>query len=263
MTDDTVRERFAFFDLDHTILPQDTQALFAQYIFTKQPWRLVYLFWYIPSLIPAALKLIDLRTMKRIFSSYLMGMSDVELQEHACQFVREIVPQVAYPEIVSEIHRLKEEGYTMVLNSASPEFYVREIASHFGFDHYIGTNLIVEKKMPFLPKIIGPNNKHGEKITAMCEKGILPETFDAKYDGRIPGSWAFSDSPADLPLLSIAEHGVTIHPGETLSQAADENGWEKRYPKQPYQGKWGGKLATLRLALGLGRKYLVRTEDLN
>ena len=165
--------KYAFFDLDHTILPQDTQALFARFVMTKQPWRRVYLLWYLPCLLPGGLKLFDLRLMKRIFFSYLFGIDKKQLMGYVDEFVVTVVPEVAYPDIVEEIERLKSEGYTMILNSASPEFYVEQIAQHFGFDHYIGTNLILEDKMPWLPQITGPNNKKAEKITAMQELSLI------------------------------------------------------------------------------------------
>jgi len=247
--------RYAFFDLDHTILPYDTQVLLAQYVMTREPWRRVYLLWFIPCLIPAALKIFDFRMMKRIFSSYLFGMPEERLKKYAEDFVNEVVVNVAYPEIVAEIIRLKNEGYTLILNSASPEFYVREIARVWGFHHYIGTNLILADPMPILPKIEGPNNKFAAKITAMKDRRLIPADYEPAA-GPFLGSWAFSDSPADIPLLSIAEHAVTIHPGKALAAKAAEKGWATRLPSRPYRGKWGGKIATLRLALGLGKKYL-------
>ncbi|MDF1756446.1 MAG: HAD-IB family phosphatase [Verrucomicrobiales bacterium] len=247
--------KYAFFDLDHTILPQDTQVLFAQYVMVREPWRRVFLLWFLPCLIPAALKIFDLRMMKRIFSSYLWGMPQEKLLKYASDFVDEVVPKISYPEIVAEVDRLKSEGYCMILNSASPEFYVEKISAHFGFDHFIGTQMVLSDPMPWLPPIVGPNNKRGAKITAMKERGLIPRDYDPA-GGPFPDSWAFSDSSADIPLLSIAEHAVTIHPGSVLAERAAEKGWDTRLPPRPYEGKWGSKIATFRLALGLGRKFL-------
>jgi len=253
---DNSEKKYAFFDLDHTILPQDTQVLLAQYIFTREPWRRLFILWFLPCLIPAALKLFDLRTMKRLYMSYLWKMNGNRLRQYAIRFVEEVVAEVTYPEIVTEVDRLKNEGYTMILNSASPEFYVAEIAEHLGFDHYIGTNLIIEERMPFLPQIVGPNNKYGAKITAMKDRDLIPKEYDPDRDSPFPDSWAFSDSSADIPLLSIAENGVTIHPGTVLAKKAEEKGWDTKLPARPYKGKWGQKVATARLAFGFGKKYL-------
>ena len=136
----------------------------------------------------------------------------------------------------------------LILNSASPEFYLAGISQQLGFDHFIGTDMKVEETMPFLPHIEGPNNKHAEKVDAMRKHGLIPPDLP-----MVGNSWAYSDSSADIPLLSIAEHGVMIHPGERLQSAGLEHGWRTMTPPRPYNGKWGGRRAMLLQALGLYR----------
>ncbi len=249
-------EKLAFFDLDHTVLPQDTQAAFAQYVFEREPWRRIYLLWFTPCLLFAALKIFDLRKMKQIFFSYLAGMPKEKLETYARDFATQTVPAISYPSVVAEIERLRAEGYQLILNSASPEWYVRHIAEHFGFDKYQGTDMQLGARMPWIPKISGPNNKQAAKVRTMKERGWLPENFDPESGETIPDSWAFSDSSADIPMLSIAEHGVVIHPGEKLAATAEKKGWSTILPDRPYEGKSGAKLATIRLALGMGKRFL-------
>ncbi|MEO0415411.1 MAG: HAD-IB family hydrolase [Verrucomicrobiota bacterium] len=244
-----LEKEIAFFDLDHTVLPYDTQALFAHFVMQRYPLRRLYLFIYLPSLLLFAIKLISLKTMKRVFSCYLYRMPAYQLNELAKEFAETIVPLVAYPDVVAEIKRHRKEGRTLILNSASPEFYLQHISAHFGFDHYIGTNMVIEKSMPLIPRLIGPNNKKAEKITAMQKRELLPEEFESP----LAGCWSYSDSSADIPLLSIAEHGVTIHPKKHLLSAAKQHGWAVTHPVQPYSGKWGGRLASLKQALGIGK----------
>lgn len=106
--------------------------------------------------------------------------------------------------------------------------------------------------MPFLPKIDGPNNKHGEKITAMRERELIPDEAD-----MLGNSWAYSDSSADIPLLAIAENGVMIHPGDRLATEGLEKGWRTMTPRRPYKGKWGGRWASALQAFGL---YHLKTD---
>ena len=242
---------YALFDLDHTILPFDTQASFANFVLKREGWRRIYLLWFFAAAPLAVCRILDLRKMKRLFSSYLWGMSEEKLRAHVDDFMETDFPASLYPEVVAEIERHRSEGRVLILNSASPEFYVEKIAAKLGFDHFLGTNLIIENHMPFLPKIVGPNNKHEAKITAMQERGLLPDDFDPARGDKLPNSWAYSDSPADIPLLSIAENCVMIHPGETLSACGKENGWATLLPARPYEGKWGARFATFWQALGI------------
>tara|TARA_R110000850_G_scaffold157962_7_gene282054 strand:- start:1165 stop:1737 length:573 start_codon:yes stop_codon:yes gene_type:complete len=186
--------------------------------------------------------------MKRIFSSYLWGMKRSTLEGHVQDFLESDFDAALYPEVVAEVERNREAGRVLILNSASPEFYLQGIAEKLGFDHSIGTDMEVADRMPFLPRISGPNNKHGAKITAMLERGLIPEGQDMLGD-----TWAYSDSSADIPLLSIAEHAVMIHPGEKLASLGLEKGWRTMTPKRPYGGKWGGRFASLKQAFGLYR----------
>ncbi len=242
---------YALFDLDHTIVPFDTQVFFANYILKQEGWRRIYLLWFALALPLCVLRILDLRKMKRLFFSCLWRMPKDELRGHLENFLDNEYFPALYPEVVAEVNRHRSAGRITILNSASPEFYVEDIAKRLGFDHFIGTNLLVEDPMPFLPAITGPNNKKEAKITAMIERKILPPDFQAKDGEKLPDSWAYSDSPADIPLLSIAENGVMIHPGDTLRQEGESHQWTTLTPDRPYAGKWGAKLTTLKQVLGL------------
>ncbi len=242
-------QRLALFDLDHTLLPQDTQALFARFVFSRHPWRRLHLLLYGLCLFPALLGFLDTRAMKRVFFGILRGMTPDEVRDLAVQFARDLVPRGCYPELLSELERLRSEGFTLVLNSASPEFYVEAIGRELGFDHTVGTPLVLENPIPLIPKIDGPNNKHGQKLTAMMERGII------ERNEVISGCWAFSDSRADLPLLGLAENPVAIHPAGELLRVATSRGWRILTPTRSYHGPVAQWTETLRHTLGLGSPF--------
>lgn len=242
---------FAFFDLDHTLLPYDTQALFCNHVLRREGWRRVYLLWFLPCVPLAALRLVSLRTMKRLFLSYLWGMDRTTLEAHVVSFLESDFTAALYPEVVAEVERHRREGRLLVLNSASPDFYLRGIAERLGFDEVFGTRVVAPARMPFLPSVEGPNNKHGAKIEAMRRAGLIPEEPPVLAD-----AWAYSDSAADLPLLELAEHAVTIHPGKRLAEIGAARSWRTMTPRRPYEGLWGGRFATFLQALGLHRSAL-------
>ena len=237
---------FAFFDLDHTLLPHDTQALFCNFVLRREAWRRIWLLWFLPCVPLAALRLLSLRTMKRLFLGYLVGMPRTRLEAHVRDFLESDFAAALYPEVVAEVERHRAHGRILVLNSASPDFYLHGIAARLGFDHVFGTRLIIPDRMPLLPAIEGPNNKHGEKITAMRRAGLVPSEPPVLAD-----SWSYSDSSADLPLLELAEHAVMIHPGPRLAAVGATHGWQTMTPRRPYAGKWSGRFTMLLQALGL------------
>jgi len=241
---------YAFFDLDHTLLPHDTQALFCNYVLRREGWRRVWLLWFLPCVPLAALRLLSLRTMKRLFLGYLFGMPRARLEAHVAGFLRTDFAAALYPEVVAEVERHRAEGRILVLNSASPDFYLRGIGEKLGFDEVFGTRLALPERVPLIPVIEGPNNKHGAKIAAMRSAGLFPENPEV-----VPDSWSYSDSPADLPLLELADHAVMIHPGARLAEFGKARGWSTMTPRRPYRGRWTGRIATCRQVMGLYRVH--------
>ena len=239
---------YALFDLDHTILPFDTQALFCNYVLQQEGWRRIYLAWFLLSLPLVALKIFNLRMMKRVFASYLFGMKKETLDRYVKEFLESDFDKALYPEVVAEVERHREEGRTLILNSASPDFYLAGISEKLGFDHHIGTEMTGEDTMPMLPKILGPNNKCDAKIVAMRERALI-----SGEAGMLANTWAYSDSLADIPLLSIAENGVMIHPSNRLAKEGLKQGWRTMTPKRPYKGKWGCRWASAIQAMGFYR----------
>lgn len=242
---------YALFDLDHTLLPYDTQALFCNFVIRREPWRAVYLLWFLPCVPLAVLRLVSLRAMKRLFCSYLWSMPKERLARHARDFAESVVPSLLYPEVMVELRRHQAAGRVTILNSASPGIYVAEIARVLGFDHWVATRLVWYERMPFLPQIDGPNNKHAAKVDAM--RHLLPAGFDPCAGGRLPDSWGYSDSSADLPMLSLCEHVLMIHPSKRFAALGASRTWWTLLPPRPYGGPWEGRLQSVRQACGLFR----------
>ncbi len=209
----------AIFDLDQTLLPYDTQVLFCNHVLRKHPLRRAYLLLFAPAVLLRGLRMVSTRTLKRIFLSYLKGLSQPELEKLVSSFVESEVLPALYPEVRAEVERHRTAGRILILNSASPGFYVHAIATRLGFDHAIGTAVRLTDPMPLFPQITGPNNKYEAKLRAM--RHLMP----AQLTLPLPASWAYSDSKADLPLLRFVENPVTVHPDPFLKDVAETEHW--------------------------------------
>lgn len=239
---------FAFFDLDGTLLPHDTQLLFANQVLREDPWRRLLLAPFVAALPAAVPRLLRSREMKRLFLAYACGLTAGQLEAHARRFAETTVPAALFPELVEEIARHRREGRTLVLNTASPDFYARHIARVLGFDHCFATRVVVGARMPLIPEIEGPNNKRDAKIPPMA--AILPPSFNPRSPEPLPDSWAYSDSHVDLPLLACAEHPVAVRPTPRLEAAARDGGWTILRPTRTVGGGLPGRLAPLAQFLG-------------
>jgi HAD superfamily hydrolase (TIGR01490 family) len=235
--------RLALFDLDGTLLAHDTQLLFCNHVLRRRPLRRCILPAAATLAVPSAvLRVLETRELKRLFLSYLWMMPRLELETHAREFAGTVAASLIHPDLAAEIERHRRDRRVLVLNSASPEFYVREIGRQLGFDHAFGTKVLVEDRQPLVPEIDGPNNKLEAKIGRLSDAGLLPCDPD--------DSWAYSDSAADLPMLRLVRHVVCVNPNPRLLAEAESRGWPVRRPARPWSGPAGRSLVVLRQLLG-------------
>jgi HAD superfamily hydrolase (TIGR01490 family) len=239
---------YALFDLDHTLLPHDTQGLFCNFVLKRERWRTVLHLLFLPFAILLALRLISTLAAKRAFMSYLWDMPRTQLDAYAKAFAEQSVIPWAYPEMMEEIERHRAAGRVLVLNTASPDYYARQVAEAFGFDHCIATQTVTDDPVRLQPTIAA-NNKVEEKIPAMLKR--LPDLASLTEEQRNDTCWAYSDSINDLPLLRFGGSGVVIHPSSALTRVALRQEWSFMHPKRPYAGKLGNLVAMARQFLGL------------
>ena len=236
---------FALFDLDQTILPYDTQGLFCNFVLQREKWRRVYLPVFAAALPFRGLRILSTGGLKRAFLSYLWRMPRARLTELADEFAEKVVPPLCYPEILAEIEKHRSAGRTLVLNTASPEFYATAIARVLKFDHCFGTRIVFRRDpAPLIPGMDGKNNKQHEKLVRM--RHLFP---DASFP--LAGTWAYSDSRADLPMLRWVENPVVVNPDPFLAKIAAEEEWTVLNPPRPQKSRGEFGRDCLRQALGV------------
>ncbi len=236
------RPALALFDLDGTLLPHDTQLLFCNWVLRRHALRRFFLP-LVAAFAPAGItRVLEARELKRIFLSYLWLMPEDRVRAYARQFAEWVSARCLYPELEQEIARHRAEGRVLVLNSASPDFYVREIGRVLGFHHAIGTPVLLQPHQPLIADIEGDNNKREAKLPRMEQLGLLPCDTE--------NTWAYSDSSADLPMLGLARHVVTINPGAHLTRVALDSQWSILRPERPWKTNLGQALVVGRQLLG-------------
>lgn len=231
----------ALFDLDGTLIAWDCQLLFRHYVLRKEPWRGVFLPLFL--LLSPFAGLLGTTRMKRVFLSYLWRLSPVKLADYSRDFAQSLIP-ACYPGLLQQLERQRGDGHLLILASASPDFYVREIGRALGFDLALGTPVATGPLFPALE-----NHKGAAKVTRLKE--LLPAAcFEA---GKLRHSHGYSDSRADLPMLALCETVTVVNPPPALAALARESGWEIVRPARPWKSRLGFAVRVLALLTGLGR----------
>lgn len=199
------------FDMDGTLFSGDSQLRFARRILRRYGWRRLYLLLLIPCGILRGLRIINTPLMKRAFLSYAWGMKKETLLQECQAFVEEeLIPDTFAP-VLERLRAHQQAGDTTILCSASPHWWVQFYGKALGFTHTIGTPVALEEKVSLFPSIAAPgNNKGANKLLRLADIGITHADI------------GYTDSRADLPMLSICRKAVLIHPSDALiSQVPD------------------------------------------
>lgn len=198
----------ALFDMDGTLFSGDSQLRFARWILRRHGWRRLYLFLLIPCGILRALRILDTPRMKRAFLSYAWGMNKEDLLAECREFVRQELLPESFAPVLERLKAHQQAGDTTILCSASPHWWVQFYGQALGFTHTIGTPIETSGRVELFPSIPAPgNNKGANKLLRLSQIGITAADI------------GYTDSRADLPMLSICRRAVLIHPSNALVNA--------------------------------------------
>ena len=147
--------KIAFFDLDKTIIKKDSIVPFMFFYFKKNPKSFIYYIRLIPYFILFIFRIIDNSRIKyeiaRIFTNISIEFGDKIGEE----FANTVVPSLYYNDAIKEINKLKEEGYTLIMVTASFEIYAKFIGKNLGFDKVfkkdISQNIVYSDSISDLP----------------------------------------------------------------------------------------------------------------
>ena len=190
---ETVKKQLALFDFDGTITTHDTLLEFIKFSKGKTAFYNGFVR-NAPYLVGMKIKLLRNQQVKeRILAHFFGGMPLDTFQQYCDDFAEKMIPGLLRPGAMEEIARLKKEGATIVIVSASPENWIRKWAEKEGLQ-LIATQL--ETKHNLLTGKITGNNCYGAEKVARIAALFNTQQFDHVL--------AYGDSSGDRPMLALA-----------------------------------------------------------
>lgn len=145
------------------------------------------------------------------------GWDKVEVEQIVEEALEEVVAPLVYAEALFLIDEHVREGRKVFIVSASPEEVVRPLARFIGVENVIATRTKVDEDGCYTGEVdiyaYGPEKAAAVTAVAAAE-GISLE-----------GSYAYSDSATDRPLLELVGHPIAVNPEKELREIAEERGW--------------------------------------
>ena len=209
----------ALFDLDNTLLSDDSDYLWGCFLSEKG--------------------LVDKELYEqanlRFYQEYKQGTLDIheflnfaltplaendfdKLQALHAEFMESLIRPVMTQAGQDKIRQHREQGDTIVIITATNSFVTGPIAEAFGVDHLIATEPeIIDGQ--YTGKVSGTPCFQQGKITKLNE--WLEQTGK-----NLAGSYFYSDSHNDLPLLERVAYPIAVDPDDQLRAIAGERDWE-------------------------------------
>lgn len=214
--------RLVLFDLDHTLLPLDSDYEWGQFMarigavdavaFEKRN-AAFYLQYQSGTLDPVEYLEFAFGTLARFSRS--------QLDTWHAQFMEETITPAILPVACDLVKRHQDAGDEIAIITATNSFVTAPIAQAFGVEKLIAAEPDVAANGDFTGRLAGtPPYGPGKVINLaawLAETGRQLADFDESH--------FYSDSQNDIPLLSIVTHPVATNPNAKLLAHAQTQGW--------------------------------------
>jgi HAD superfamily hydrolase (TIGR01490 family) len=181
----------------------------------------------------------------------ISGVPAREVERMNPEVMAAILPRV-YPQMLEEVHAHQDAGRATFIVSAAGNGVVETLATVLGLDGGIGTRYEVDAEGRFTGRFDGPFVYGPGKVEAM-------EAFAGRHDIDLDGSYAYSDSLSDLPMLEAVGNPVVVNPDPGLAEIAKREGWQTMRFERLGRRLVVGAAALLAAAVGWGgSRYAAR-----
>lgn len=200
-------DKIAVFDVDYTLTKSETQVEFLRYLIGRDPGRILALPRSIWGALGYLLKIHDEKKAKELNLKLLHGLPMEQVNRLTRSFFDDRLRHILYKDAVKAMKHYHNLGYRVILNSASPEIYIKEFERLPYVEKAIGTRFVVENEK-FVSKVLGQNNKGKAKVPRLLAYlGDEPIDFGA--------SVTFSDSLSDVPLFALTGQAYLVNHKQT------------------------------------------------
>lgn len=209
----------ALFDMDETVIACDSATLWLNYLVEQ-------------GLAPAEMLGIEKSMMADYHRGALSMQSYMDytltpladkavdmVDQWADDFVARLIPSRIYPAALKQVDWHRRQGHHLLFISATADFIVRRIAALFGVVDVIAIDLQTQA---------GRYTGATQGILSFREgKTERLKEWLQRHESSLIGSYGYSDSLNDVPLLHAVEHATVVNPAADLKQLALQHQWEQ------------------------------------
>ena len=215
------KKKLALFDLDHTLLPIDSDYSWGQFTLSLG-WSDPATFAQRNDAFYAEYKAgtLDIHEYVRFATQAARLKGPQAARDAHARFMAEVIRPAIRPQALALVRQHQDAGDEVVIVTATNEFVTRPIAEAFGVAHLIAVELAKDAHGWMTGEIHGTPSFREGKVTRV--QAWLAERGLARSDVQVA---FYSDSINDLPLMDNADKPVATNPDDRLRAIAQERGW--------------------------------------
>ena len=224
---DTRDVEAAFFDLDKTIVARSSPLALGRSFFKEGLISRSSLMKSLYAQLMFQLMGADEDKMERMrqeAAKLTAGWEQEKVRSVVTEVLEEVMSPLIYSEALELMHDHRAAGRLVCIVSSSPEEVVEPLAKMLYVDRYIATR----------PKIV--DGKYTGELDFYAygpQKATAIKALAEELDLDLEGSFAYSDSVTDLPMLEVVGNPVVVNPDKGLRRLAIENGWQIEFFRNP------------------------------
>ena len=217
----------AFFDLDKTIISRSSSLALSRPMYRAGMVTRGQLVRGAYAQLVYALVGADEKKMERLKEGMLQltkGWDRAQVERLVHDVIIDVIDPFVYQEALDLMALHRQEGRRVYIVSSSPEEVVRPLARHFGVSGVIATRArIVDGRYTGELEFYCYGQGKADALRALAERTGID----------LDGSYAYTDSMTDLPMLEVVGHPVAVNADKDLRKAAEERGWDVRDFRRP------------------------------
>jgi HAD superfamily hydrolase (TIGR01490 family) len=208
----------AIFDLDNTLIAGDSDHSWGEFLVAEQ--------------------LVDAhqfqKTNDQFYADYVAGSLDIfaylefslrpltempmtELRELHTKFMQQVIAPMQLPKAQALINKHRQAGDRLLIITATNRFVVEPICHSLGVTELLAAEPEIADGR-YTGRVVGtPTYQQGKVIRLQEWLKEQSETLE--------GSWFYSDSANDLPLLLEVDNPVAVDPCDRLREKAQAKQW--------------------------------------
>ena len=215
----------AFFDMDKTLIAENSASLFMKHRYARGEISGVDLLRGLGAYVQYKIGVLDIRNWTTSVMQQFRGQSEAELEKEALEWFDDAVAPTLYPDAEALVREHDAAGHFVAIVSGATKFVVKPLASRLSIHHILYTRLEVEGGV-FTGRVIEPICFEEGKIYWL-------QQFIEEHGIDLAKSWFYTDSITDRPLLDLVGHPVAVNPDPMLYREAVRRRWPVRFFRPP------------------------------